>query len=358
MNWASINTTGSLWLVPCGVLPRSESTAESRRCFWWPEGIASPKSLNSPGPKRRRSTTGSLVTSKATSLTVWRMHGDPVGLALRPPSPTLVSRPSSVATRCGWATPPRAGPWHSWPNTWAACTTALSRPERSAARCERWDYVGNAHATSTPTRIPTGPRKKGLIRRLKRMPKNAVLLFLDATILRLFPPLRFAWAFRGQQAKVRISGGNTKRVLFGVINPRTGHRLMFRRFGMRQDDFQAFLRYRRRHYPGRPLWRLLDRAPCHEAIKSQRLAKVLGIALLWLPKQCSELNAMDQLWKELKRLIAANRQFPTDAATKSCNKLAGYVWRTSFASGCWSKSTRTGGRRAGCTPAMRLTHGR
>ena len=29
---------------------------------------------------------------------------------------------------------------------------------------------------------------------------------------------------------------------------------------------------------------------------------------MWLPKQWPELNAMDQLWKELKRLIAANRQ--------------------------------------------------
>jgi transposase len=143
------------------------------------------------------------------------------------------------------------------------------------------------------------------------MPANAVLLFLDATILRLFPPLRFAWAFKGEQAQVRISGRNAKRVLFGVINPRTGHRLVLRRYRMRQEDFQALLRYLRQHYPSRPLWLLLDRAPCHEAGKSQQLAARLGVELLWLPKQCSELNAMDQLWKELKRLIAANRQFRT-----------------------------------------------
>jgi transposase len=143
------------------------------------------------------------------------------------------------------------------------------------------------------------------------MPKGAVLLFVDATILRLFPPLRFAWAFRGEQAKVKISGRNAKRVLFGALNPRTGHRLVLRRFGMRQEDFQAFLRYLRRHYPGRPLWLLLDRAPCHEAGKSQQLAARLGVELLWLPKQCSELNVVDHLWRELKRLIAANRQFRT-----------------------------------------------
>jgi hypothetical protein len=76
------------------------------------------------------------------------------------------------------------------------------------------------------------------------MPRNAVLLFLDETILRLFPPLRFAWAFRGEQAEVRISGRNAKRVLFATINPRTGHRLILRRSRMRQEDFQIFLAYR------------------------------------------------------------------------------------------------------------------
>ncbi|HYG35862.1 MAG TPA: integrase, partial [Clostridia bacterium] len=34
-----------------------------------------------------------------------------------------------------------------------------------------------------------------------------------------------------------------------------------------------------------------------------------AIHLLWLPKQWSELNPMDQLWKELKQDIVANRQY-------------------------------------------------
>jgi transposase len=143
------------------------------------------------------------------------------------------------------------------------------------------------------------------------MPPGAVLLILDATILRWFPPLRYAWAFRGEQAVVKISGRNAKRVLFGAINPRTGHRLVLRRPRQRQEDFQAFLRYLRQHYGGRPIWLLLDHAPCHDAIKSQQLAAQLGFQLLWLPKQCPELNPVDHLWRELKRLMAANRQFRT-----------------------------------------------
>jgi hypothetical protein len=35
---------------------------------------------------------------------------------------------------------------------------------------------------------------------------------------------------------------------------------------------------------------------------------------VWLPKQAPELNAMDQLWRELKTVIAANRQAPNVAA--------------------------------------------
>jgi hypothetical protein len=143
------------------------------------------------------------------------------------------------------------------------------------------------------------------------MPARAVLLFSDATILRWFPPLRYVWAFRGEQAQVKITGQNAKRILFGTINPRTGHRVVLRRPRQRQEDFQAFLRELRRRYPGRRIWLLLDKAPCQKAIRSQQLAARLEIVPLWLPKQCPELNAEDHLWKELKRLIAANRQFPT-----------------------------------------------
>ena len=78
---------------------------------------------------------------------------------------------------------------------------------------------------------------------------------------------------------------------------------------MRQADFQAFLRLVRRRYGSRPVWMLLDEAPCHTAKRSLELAARLGIRFIFLPKQCAELNAMDQLWKDLKGQISANYQF-------------------------------------------------
>ena len=44
-----------------------------------------------------------------------------------------------------------------------------------------------------------------------------MVLFEDETILRLFPPLRAKWAWRGSQPEVRVSGANARRVLFGTI---------------------------------------------------------------------------------------------------------------------------------------------
>jgi transposase len=141
------------------------------------------------------------------------------------------------------------------------------------------------------------------------MAASAVLLMEDETILRLFPVLRRAWSLRGEQALVPITGQNAKRVLFATINLRTGHRICLRGRDMKQANFQALLSQVRHRYRERPVWMLLDEAKCHIAEKSQALAATLDIHFVWLPKQCSELNSMDQLWKELKGNVSANYQF-------------------------------------------------
>ncbi len=136
-----------------------------------------------------------------------------------------------------------------------------------------------------------------------------MLLCCDWTLLRLFPPLRAAWALKGTQATVPITGANAKRVLFGAINLRTAHRVVLIRPRAGAADAQAFLReIRRRYRTAGTIWLLADRASAHTAARTQMLAAALAIRFVWLPKQAPELNAMDQLWRELKRLIAANRQ--------------------------------------------------
>jgi transposase len=135
------------------------------------------------------------------------------------------------------------------------------------------------------------------------------VLAADWTLLRLFPPLRAMWAPVGAQASVPISGANARRVLFGAINLVTARRAVLIRRAAGQADAQAFFRnLRRRYRRAGTIWLLLDGASGHTAPASQRLAATLGIVLVWLPKRHPELNPMDQLWRELKRVVAANRQ--------------------------------------------------
>ncbi len=164
---------------------------------------------------------------------------------------------------------------------------------------------------SDAVRGPSTPTEKGgLIRRLKAgWHRGDRLLCLDWTLLRLFPPLRATWALKGTQAVVPITGRNAKRVLFGAIDLASARRVVLIRTRAGQADAQAFLcALRRRYRRAGWLWLLTDRASAHTAPQTQALADRLRIRFVWLPRQTPELSPMDQLWRELKRLIAANRQ--------------------------------------------------
>jgi DDE superfamily endonuclease len=138
-----------------------------------------------------------------------------------------------------------------------------------------------------------------------------VLLAEDETDLLLFPPLRSCWALRGQPAYVPLSGRNARRVIFGALNLRTGHRLLLPREHQRAVDFQAFLRFVHNHYRGWRVTWLLDEDSSHTAFSSQQLAERLSMKMIWLPKRSPELNPLDHLWGHGKDAICANRQYET-----------------------------------------------
>jgi transposase len=160
---------------------------------------------------------------------------------------------------------------------------------------------------------PTRPerKKRALRQQLGRLGPRSVLLCEDETDLLLFPPLRAGWAKRGQPARVVRTGSNARRVVFGTLKVRTGHRLFLVRARQRGEDFRVFLRTLHRHSRGRQVVLLLDADSAHTAGASQRLATQLGIELLWLPTRCPELNPLEALWRSGKQTICANRQSPT-----------------------------------------------
>lgn len=138
---------------------------------------------------------------------------------------------------------------------------------------------------------------------------HTAILFADETDLLLFPPIRSAWAERGQSIKISLHGQNEKRVIFGAINVRTGTRLFLSRDRHRAEDFQFFLKLIRWHYRRWPVLLILDLDNSHVAQKSQILARGLEIELAWLPKRSPELNPIESLWGKGKDIVCANRQY-------------------------------------------------
>jgi hypothetical protein len=114
-----------------------------------------------------------------------------------------------------------------------------------------------------------------------------VVLAEDETDLRLFPPLRAGWSLRGEPAKVTLSGGNAKRVIFGAMNLKTGTRLFLTRAKDHSAEFREFLDEIRRRYRGWHVALLLDGDSSHTAKASQRATE--GMTLLWLPVRSPEL---------------------------------------------------------------------
>ena len=157
------------------------------------------------------------------------------------------------------------------------------------------------------------PRRAAKMRRIRRYVKGLgprdVALFEDETDLLLFPPLRACWARRGDDAEVPLCGANAKRVIFGALNTRNGTRLFLERKKQLQGDFQEFLGLIHERYRGWQVSLLLDGDSSHIAKMSRRLARLLGIQLVWLPVRCPELNALDHLWRHGKERVCANRQY-------------------------------------------------
>jgi transposase len=158
-------------------------------------------------------------------------------------------------------------------------------------------------------RIRSERKKRQIRRTLGSLRQRSVALVEDETDLLQFPPLRAMWSPRGMPARVMLSGTNARRVVFGCMNLKTGHRLFHACRRQRAEDFQAFLRQVRRHYRGWRVVMVLDSDSSHTAKTSQALARRLGIRLLWLPKRAPELNPLESLWGQGKNTVSANRQY-------------------------------------------------
>jgi hypothetical protein len=140
------------------------------------------------------------------------------------------------------------------------------------------------------------------------MSPETVILVEDETDLLLFPPLRAGWTRRGEPAIVLVSGRNARRVVWGVMNLKTGQRTFAINEHQRSIEFQALLQTVRQTYGSRSVALILDEDSSHTAKASTALAIKLDIQLLWLPNRTPKLNPMEGMWGHGKDHISANSQ--------------------------------------------------
>ena len=130
---------------------------------------------------------------------------------------------------------------------------------------------------------------------------------LDETIISETPPLAYGYSRIGQQQSVAITGSHAHRIVHGVINIWSGDVLLLITNVWDQITHQFFLTLIRNHWRGWHIVLFEDRGSPHTAADSQDWARDLDMQIRWLPRATSELNAMDQLWRQTKPNALANR---------------------------------------------------
>ena len=138
---------------------------------------------------------------------------------------------------------------------------------------------------------------------------------LDETIITEAPPLYSCYGRIGRQVSVPISGGHQRRILHGAINVGTGGVVLAVTKEWDQVASRWFLSQVRSHWRGWNIVLFEDRAGQHTAAGSMLWAECLGIEVRLLPRATPELNAMDTLWKQVKRDALGDR--PTASIDQS-----------------------------------------
>lgn len=131
----------------------------------------------------------------------------------------------------------------------------------------------------------------------------------DETTLREFPPLRACWSRRGEQAHVVVSGRNPSRILLGALNVVTGQFVRLVRERCCTADTHAFVKHLGRVRPTIPKLLVWDNAPPHHPRVVRQAAEAAHIQIAFLPFRAPELMPCEDLWRQLKAVVAANRAY-------------------------------------------------
>ena len=108
-----------------------------------------------------------------------------------------------------------------------------------------------------------------------------------------------------------ITGRNGRRVIHGALNATRGELVELVRERSRQDNCIAFIERLGRVRPDVPKLLIWDNAPPHHPKRVLEAVEKARLTIAWLPFRSPELNPLEDLWRLLKAVVAANRVYDT-----------------------------------------------
>lgn len=146
------------------------------------------------------------------------------------------------------------------------------------------------------------------------------ILVEDETTFRRLPPLRAMWMRRGEQAHVAVPESNGKFSLYGVLEARTGETFVEAYPKGKSRYTKAFLERVMERFTG-PVLLIWDHAKWHTSKAVEKaVAQYDQLEVLLLPKRAPQENPIEDLWRELKRIVAANLERSLEALKTACLK--------------------------------------
>ena len=142
--------------------------------------------------------------------------------------------------------------------------------------------------------------------------KGGVLLFQDESSFQLQSNIIRSWYAKGDPGVVEISAAKGKIHVIGAIEFRTGrlHYTIQRKGKLTNQVFATFLKKIVNAYKGKHVTMIIDGASYHGGPYVRKVKeKYKNLELIRQPARSPQLNPIEKLWKEVKRLWSGNKYF-------------------------------------------------
>ena len=153
-------------------------------------------------------------------------------------------------------------------------------------------------------------QQQEFLNRYNGIKAHGPVYFADSTHPMLNPVLASGWIKTGTEFAVKTNSGRQRVNVNGAIEINSLNVIARSCKTVNQSSMCDLLRAIRAKNPKKDkIYLVLDNAAYNRAKSVKKLAKKLGIRLIYLPPYSPNLNPIERLWKFMKKKIMANRHY-------------------------------------------------